>query len=231
MTLDELKENISSSAKQYYERFKETNFYHQLNDRFENMKASQQKVAIAAAAVISLIVLLFYPVTSFFESASLVGDFQSQREIIRSLINIQREIQEAPNLPEPPAADSIRSLAEAKIKEFNLLPEQIKSIESDSANSRLIPEKQLQSGLKITLNKVNIRQIVDIGAALQAINPSVKMLDMIIDPNATDKRYHDVVFRLVSLNIPKPPPPPPMEPEKKPTRKRNNNNSEEETTE
>lgn len=231
MTLDELKESISSNIKQTYERFKETDLYHQLNDRFENMKPTQQKLFIVGIASLITLVIFFYPATSFFESANLVHDFESQRDIIRSIIRVQRELQEVPSLPEAPALDSLRNLAEAKIKEFNLLPEQIKSIESGSANSRLIPEKQLQSGLTITLNKLNIRQIVDIGSSLQSLNPSVKMLDMVIDPNPSDNRYHDVIFRMVALNIPKPPPPPAFEPEKKPARKKAKSNSEEETTE
>ena len=223
MTLEELKENLTSSLKQSSERFKETSLYHQLSDRFENMKASQQKMAILMSVALVGILLFFIPVTSLLSSKSSIVEFESQRELIRDLIKVQREVQEVPNLPEPPSLDSMRSIAEAKVKEANLLPEQIKSIESGSPSSRLISPNHLQSGLSVSLNKLNIRQIVDIGSKLQDINPSVKILDLIIDPNVQDSRYFDVTYRLISLNIPNPPPPPMPENEKKPGRRKNMN--------
>lgn len=227
MTLDELKENIRTSLKQVYERFKETSIYHQLNDQFENMKASQQKLAIIVSCILVAALLLFMPITSLLSARSSIIEFESKRELIRDLIKVQREIQEVPALPEAPSNDSMRSLAEAKIKESNLLPEQIKAIESGNPMSRMISPNHLQSGLVVTLSKLNLRQIVDIGSKLQDINPSVKMIDLVIDPNPSDSRYLDVTFRLVSLNIPKPPPPPAFEPEKKSTRKKNKSKSDE----
>ena len=219
MTLDELKENISTNVKQLIERAKETAVYHQLSDRFENMRASQQRLTIIGSVLLLIFLLLVTPVSSLLSANSSLIEFETQRDLIRELIKVQREVRELPSLPDPPSADSLRALAEAKIKESNLLPEQIKAIETAQPNSRLISPNHLQSGVNIKLAKLNIRQIVDIGSKLQDINPSVKMIDIVIDPDATDPRYLDVTYRMISLNIPHPPAPVFEAPEK-PNRKK-----------
>jgi len=228
MTLDDLKENISSRMKSTLERVKESDYYHRLSDRFENMKASQQRLTLVGLVLALVILLLVTPISSLLSSSSSMGEFETQRELIRDLIKVQREMRELPNLPEAPSSDSLRALAEAKVKESNLLPEQIKGIEVGMPNSRLISPNHLQGSVTVRLSKLNVRQIVDIGAKLQDISPSVKMLDLIIDANTSDARYSDVTYRLVALNIPRPPPPSaPEAPEKRNRKKSKSSESDE----
>lgn len=227
MTLEELKENLTSRGKQVLERVKESSLYHKASDRFENMRASQQRVTLIGILSLSVILLLVTPVSSLLSSSSSLGEFEMERELIRDLIKVQRELRELPSLPEPPNAESLRMLAEAKVKESNLIPEQIKGFEVIMPNSRLISPNHLQGGLIVRLTKLNIRQIVDIGAKLQEINPSVKMIDIVIDPNPTDNRYSDVSYRLLALNVPRPPPPPAFEPPEKNNRKKSKSKSSE----
>jgi hypothetical protein len=82
---------------------------------------------------------------------------------------------------------------------------------------KLIPGNLSQGALTVTLAQLNLRQIVDLGHALQSLSPSVKMTDLKMEANAKDARYFDVVYKLVMLAVPSqaneaepeaPPPPP-----------------------
>ena len=78
----------------------------------------------------------------------------------------------------------------------------MKGIEVIAADTGLIPKGLLESGLRISLAKLNLRQIVDIGYNIQAISPSVKMNAINITANPEDPRYFDVEMKLVSLAVP-----------------------------
>ena len=63
--------------------------------------------------------------------------------------------------------------------------------------------------LNVSLNQLNLKQVIDVGYQLQALAPSLKILDIDLKANATDSRYLDVIFKLVSLKVPVLPPPEP----------------------
>jgi hypothetical protein len=202
MTLDELKERFSTEAKQSWEKFQDSSLYNQMRDRYENMSPLMQKLTLAGVGAALALFLLSFPYSAYNQSGEYVAEFEDKRAVIRELLKVSREASDVPNIPVPPPMESLKNMADTQVKNANLIPEQIKSIEVAPADSKLIPQSLSMGSLVVTLSKLNLRQVVDLGYQLQSINPSVKVQDLSMTANREDSRYFDVVYKLVALSVP-----------------------------
>lgn len=202
MNIDDLKDNLKSQFGQTWSRIEESSFYNQMKDRFENLSPTNQKLTLMGAGALLALVVISIPYSYYSTSTEYVATYEEKRGLIRELLKVTRESSEVPDLPSAPSAEVLKSNIENQLRMANLLPEQLKGIEVMTAETSLIPKGLLESGLRISLAKLNLRQIVDIGYNIQAVSPSVKMNDVNITANSEDPRYFDVDFKLVSLAVP-----------------------------
>jgi hypothetical protein len=222
---DNLKDSAKSAFDKTSERVRESDAYIQLQDRYQNLSPSGQKLARAAGILLILFVFLFVPLSYLSSSSQSITLFESKRELIRDLFRTYRESSSTQNVTLPPAPDSLRAQIQAVIQRAELTPEQNIGVAESSMDGRLIPQNLISSVLDIKLMKLNLKQIVDIGSAIVAINDSVKMKDVTIIANTTDNRYYDVTYKLYSLKVPEPIPEPvaELEPIKKGANSRGGN--------
>lgn len=202
MNFDDIKDNLKSQLGQTWSRVEDSSAYNQLRDRFENLTPTNQKLTLMAAGAVMALLIISIPYSYYSTSTEYVGTFEEKRGLIRELLKVTRESNEVPDLPVAPNADMLKGTIEGQLHMAKLLPEQMKSIEVVAADTGLIPKGLLESGLRISLAKLNLRQIVDIGYNIQAISPSVKMSAIDIKANVEDPRYFDVEMKLVSLAVP-----------------------------
>ena len=212
MNLEDLKERLLSDAKNTWERVQESTAYNQLRDRYENMSPPMQKLTLVGSAVVIALVIISIPYGKLTQSKEYVSEFESKRMTIRELLKVTREASEVPQIPQAPPIESVRTNIEGQLKLANLLPEQMRGIEPLNDSTPLIPATLLSGGLQISLVKLNVRQVVDIGYQIQNINPSLKLKDLTMTANQEDSRYFDVVFKVVALAVPAPPEVPVEEP-------------------
>ncbi|ASD64045.1 hypothetical protein [Bdellovibrio bacteriovorus] len=224
-SFDDLKEKLVSDARVTWERIQESGAYNQLRDRYENMTPAMQKLTLVGGVALVSLIILSIPYGKYTQSNEYVSEFESKRMTIRELLKVSRESSEVPQIPQAPSMDMIRNNIDNQIKAANLLPEQIKGTEIQENNSNLVPKNLTEGLLQVSLAKLNIRQVLDLGYQFQSINPSVKMKDMVMTANREDNRYFDVVYKLVALAVPAAPAPEAPEPPSRGNRfKRNNNN-------
>ncbi len=202
MNIDDLKDNLKSHLRQGWSRIEETSFYNQLKDRFENLSPTHQMLTMMGAGALMALMVISIPYSYYSQSTANISTYEAKRSLIRELLKVTRESSEVPDLPVAPTAEILKSNVENQLSIAHLLPEQIKAIEIISAETGLIPKNLLESGLKISLAKLNLRQIVDLGYNIQNISPSVKMNSLNISTNQEDSRYLDMEMRLVSLAVP-----------------------------
>ena len=220
--MEDFKERFLSQFKNIFERIQTSSFYVRARDQFDNMNPTQQIASLLVVVALIVFGLVYTPVTTYFSSSSNLVEFEAQRQTLRTLHQVYRESLNQPQIPTPPNSFDVKSQIEAKAKEMNFLPEQIKGIEpleASSVSSQLIPLARRSGGVLVRFAKLNLKQIVNMGEKIQAISPSLKLQDMLMVSNQEDARYYDVNFMLVSLNvpvdIPLPPPPPPSKSKKK----------------
>lgn len=220
-SFDDLKERFIADSRATWERIQESTAYNQMRDRYENMTPAMQKLTVVGGAALLTLIILSIPYGKFTQSNEYVGEFESKRMTIRELLKVSRESSDVPQIPQAPSMDMIRNNVDNQIKAANLLPEQIQGTEIQENTSNLVPKNLTEGLLQVSLVKLNLRQVLDLGYQFQSINSSVKLKDMIMTANREDGRYFDVVYKLVALAVPAPPAPEPMEP----PRGRKNRNS------
>ncbi len=202
MNFDDIKDNLKSQLGQTWSRFEDSSAYNQLRDRFENLTPTNQKLVLVGAGALTALLIFSIPFSYYSTSSEYVTTYEDKRGLIRELLKVTRESNEVPDLPTAPKADMLKNAIEGQLNMAKLLPEQMKGIEVMAAETGLIPKGLLESGLRVSLAKLNLRQIIDIGYNIQAISSSVKMNALNITANPEDPRYFDVEMRLVSLAVP-----------------------------
>lgn len=202
MNFDDLKEQLLSLFRRIAERIQDTPAYGQLKDRFDGLSPSMQRLTVFAGVVLAFLIVLSIPLSWHGESKTAMDDFDQRRNVIRELLKVSREAAEVPDIPTSPPVETLKGDVQARAKQANLLDEQIKSIETVSASGGLVPSDKSAGGLVVTLWKLNLRQLVDVGTQLSHISPSVKMTGVEIAANKEDGHYFDVIYRLTALAVP-----------------------------
>jgi hypothetical protein len=102
----------------------------------------------------------------------------------------------------PPPIDSLKSRIQTELQASRVMQDLIKSVETVPLGSRLFPQELSDGTIEVVVNKLNLKQIIDVGQQLTALSASVKMKDMIMNANGEDERYYDVIYRLIVLKVP-----------------------------
>ena len=216
--LDELKDQLKTSLQTTWERIQESEAYNQLNDKYQSLSPSGQKVAQAVTAVILAGIVFYSPISQVQLSSELLGQFEEKRTLIRDLFKTYRESSANLQMAPAPQSAELISTIQGSLQGAKLVPEQIVSVTPTQAEGRLIPTNLQQEVVEVKLAKLNLRQVVDIGAQLANISQAVKVKDMFMQANAEMAGYFDVAYKLYALKVPEAlpePPPEPVNPKKK----------------
>lgn len=202
MNFDDIKDRIKTEFQNLWTRIQESSTFIQLQDRFENLSPSGQKIALLTSAIAVVLILLSIPWSSFNSSQDKLADFDSKRNLIHDLFKVAKESSGSAQIPSPLNESSIRSRVQSELSAARLLPEQVTGIDAVVEQSNMIPSQWLETVLKVRLSKLNLRQIVDLGYQLSNLSVNVKMKDFAMQANPTDQRYFDVIYKLAVLKVP-----------------------------
>jgi len=215
--LSSLVENLKTTGLQIFEKIQETSLYQKLKERYESLPSSLQKTVLAAGLIALAALLMMIPLSTYWAGNETISSFEEKRGLIQDLFKVSTEGQVSLPVDPPPPIESLKSQIEMQLNKAQLTPDQQKGVSLDSVPS-VFPKDLATGALSISLAKLNLRQIVDIGYQIQSISSGTKMVDLIIQANAQDSRYFDVIYRLITLNVPQfsvssdselaPPPPP-----------------------
>jgi len=204
--LDDIKEKLKSTFHGVSERVQETSAFQSARDRYGSLSPAAQKSTLILSALLIFLAIVAVPLTSFLNSLDSVNQFEARRDLIHDLYRATSEIQNATGLQAPPPITSLQSRIESELKNNMLLPDQIRAVQLDAPPGSL-PKDAIAGSLMVSLAKLNLRQIVDIGSLLQGLGNAIKVVDMDLRSDSEDPRYYDVIYKLVALNVPSLPPP------------------------
>lgn len=214
--LDDIKEQLKSQWQILSQKIQDSQAYIQLQDRYQTMTPSMQKMTKFGIGFLIVFLFLFYPFSLFFTSQESISLFEEKRNLIRELFKTYRETSARPNISMPPAVESLKASIASIIQMQDLTPEQNQGVTDSFSEGSLIPQSLVSNVLEVHLSKLNIKQIVDIGTGIIGISDTVKMKDMSLSAHPADTRYFDVKFKLYTLKVPEATPEPPPEMEAKP---------------
>ena len=161
---------------------------------------------IGLTAFLALL-LLALPLTYYAASVDSVDSFENRKSLIRKLFRTQREAEVLKNAPLAVSAQDLQARAQGKLATLGLSPEQVGGVtpyDNASAGKPIaaVPKGVIQSGAAVALRSLNLRQVVDIGYDMQALDPSVKLVGLEVHAAAANPHYFDVIYKLVSFSIP-----------------------------
>lgn len=215
--LTELWGQISSRLEAISQRVQDTEAFQRLAEKYNSLSPQGQKAANIGFVLLLIAIALFFPGTTLMDSQNQMSTFESQRGLIKDLFRTYREATSQSGLPVPPPSDMMMNQINSQLKSAQLLPEQIISVSPGQVEGSLIPEGLVRDVVVVSLAKLNLRQILDIGNNLNRISQTVKVKDLSIQASANMAGYFDTTFKVYALNIPEPvelAPPDAEEPEK-----------------
>ena len=218
--LQDILEQFKQRGEELLEKIKETEAYQKISDRYESLSPQGQKATKIISAIILVLIVVYTPLSQLSNSKELIGHFESKRQLIRDLFKVYRESGSQSALPQAPTPETVMSMINSTLQSEQLLPEQILTVQKGTSEGRLIPQNMLSEVIDVRLSKLNLRQIVDIGARLAQLSKALKLKDMSIQAHAESKDYYDVTYKVYALNVPAAPPEPPPEPENKNPKKK-----------
>lgn len=202
MNLDDIKDILKNESKATWDRIQETSFYNNLKDRFDSLNSSAQKLIISSTLFFIILGLFSIPWSYYSTSTESVENFENQRQLIRDMLKVTRESNDAPDIPIPPPIENLKTKINSLITSAGLVDTQIGSVEIVTEASNLIPAQFNNGLLKITLKMLNLNQIIDFGYQFQTINNSVKLKDLILEPNSENTKYFDAIYKMAVLSPP-----------------------------
>ena len=206
MILDDIKDKVREKLAAGFARLQETSAYSDLSEKFESLSPSGQKGVIAGVAFLLGLILLAVPYTLLSSSSDTVTEFEDKRNLIRELFRTKHESAILDTAVPAITPQDLLARSQNQINSAQLQPEQIRGVgpydNSGPQASPIIPKGVIQQGVNVSLAKLNMRQLVDIGHQLQAVHPSAKMIGMEVTANRDNAHFFDVIYKLVSFSMP-----------------------------
>lgn len=200
MALEDVKENLSEQFKQIWGRVRESDAYLQASEKYQSLSPAGQTGVLIGAVLVGFLIVMAVPASFYFSSSSEIGDYESKRDTIRELFKVSREAAAIPRPPPPVTASDLTNMARTVASTARLQPEQITSVNETPANVAGISKAIDQAGIQVALAKVNLKQIVDIGAQLQNMQGTARMMGLEVKANLQDPKYYDVVYKIVAFS-------------------------------
>jgi hypothetical protein len=211
-SLDAAKEKIIDAVSLKWSEFQESSTYMTFKEKHDDLNPIVQKLIKYGVAITALLILLLIPFSFLSSSWDKVDEFTEKKTLVRELLRLRRDLNQAPVVPTPPTSAQLKSQVDSLLTEFQLLPEQIAEVTTsqfhsssnpaETSQSNLIPKTFEQEGVQASLQKLTLTQIVDLSFRLKGLNAGAKLLAMDMKASSFDPHYYDVMFRLVSFSIP-----------------------------
>ena len=201
--LDDLKDSLRDRSKAIAARIRETDAWLQLTEKYQSLSPTGQKLSIAGASLLAFLIVMAVPWSFYSGSQSSLADFESKRGVVRELFRVNREASALPPAPPPVSSADLQNMARSSLTAARLMPDQISAVTDSNIKIPSVPSTIDQAGIQVSLLKLNLKQIVDIGYGLQGLQPTARMTGLEIKANAADAKYYDVIYRIVAF-APKP---------------------------
>lgn len=203
MNLNDLKEQLSNQAQDLLQKIQDSAVFQNLKEKYDDLPASQQKIVTVLLSLIFIFFVFSIPFDNWSKSSDSVHVFESQRELINNLTAVTRETNETVVYAPAPPLGQIKTDMELKLQQYQLVAEQIGTLQVDlNSTEGLIPIARQEGSLKVPLKKLNLRQMVDIVSDLQRVHPAVKLASFKVDSHIKDPRYLDVLLDFIVIKIP-----------------------------
>jgi len=203
MAFEDLRERLKESTSEALAKIQENSTFNSMREKYESQTPVVQKViAWGGAAFFVFLVVWMLPGSYLVSSSDSLARFEENRELIQGLLRASHSAKEPPPLPPPLSFDSLRSSIETSLRNNGLIGEQFGDMIQipESELRGLAPGGVVVTGIAVTLKKLNVTQVIEIGNMVQNLNtPGNKMLGVDVLQSAGQTHYYDMIMRLVNF--------------------------------
>ena len=208
MALEDLKDKVRDTVQTLASQIQESDAFIQLKEKFQDRSPRAQKMILWGGGAGAALVLLLIPWVFFFSSSmTVMGEFEDKKQLMRELFRVSRVASTLPPLPPAVTQGDLRNIITGELQMVNPpVKDQVGPMTDFDNTGRVTGtpfSKEIeQRGVAVTLTKLNLQQVVDIGRRLQAVRPTTKMLGIEIKATDKDPHYFDVTYRIAALSLP-----------------------------
>jgi len=209
LAFENLREQLKDKLEELKVQLEGSPSFNTLKERYETLSPTTQKTVLWSSIIFVSFMMFSCPMSYWSESVDNISQYEETRDMIRDLLRSSHLVNQMGSGPEQIPLENLKSLIQSRLGETRLVPEQIASIESIDTTTlgpALAPSGIIQETLQVSLKKLNLRQVVDLGYKMQEIHGTVKLAGLDIVATAENDHYFDVLFKLVKFSLPGPPP-------------------------
>lgn len=205
MTFEDLKEQLKDRFEEFRGQLENSPAFNTLKEKYENLSTNAQKTLIWSGVVVATLLLFSCPMSFRSSSSTNIAKYQEVRSLIRDLLHSSSLANQMDGGADQVTMDGLQGMIQARLADSRLLPEQmagIQNIDPAKLGSSLAPAGITQEALQVSLKKLNLKQIVELGYKLQDMHASVKLAGFNIMATAENDHYFDVVFQMIRFSLP-----------------------------
>jgi hypothetical protein len=205
MALEDIRDSVKEQLSAVFARVRETSAFIELSEKYQGLSPGAQKASLAGASVVAFLVLMALPYAYFSSSSDLITQYEDKRMLVQDYYHISRAANSVANRNAAPVTGSeFQSRAQGIVNEAALQAEQMQYVSPiPEGNVPGISKAIDQAGVEVSLKKLNLTQVIDIGYKLQSMDSRGRLMGLDIKANATDRHYFDVIYRVIGFG-PKP---------------------------
>jgi type II secretory pathway component PulM len=176
MAFEDLKDQLSERAQGYWSRIQESSIYIQLHEKYADLSPTSQKIVLGIGSLVLIFFTLMIPWSYISSSQQSIADFEANKTLLRDLFRVSRASAELEGAPPQVDPNALATRAQSQLGTMSLQAEQIeKVIAVDNALGGPgipgVPKAVQQKGIEVTLRKLNVRQVIEIGYQLLTLQP------------------------------------------------------------
>lgn len=206
MNLDDIKDQLRDQFNALWSRIQESTTYNSVKEKYDSLPTVAQKGLAFGSGFVAVLIILSIPFSYINSANTSIEEFNEYRTLLRDLLRVGGAAKDAPPLPPGISAAELQGQVQALTTELGLLADQMVGVAplKDNPSPTLASRVIRQDGVSVTLKKLNLNQILDIGYRLQSLSNGTKLAGVDILANAEDNHYYDVTYKVVNFSLPTP---------------------------
>ncbi len=205
MDIESLKENLIKKFNTYKSWLEDSEIYSRLGEFYHNLSPNIQKLVFYGFLFFVIYGIYSLPASYVSASREKLTFFEENRKLTRDMIRASHIAKTTPSPPSAPSTGQLRSDVENKIRVQQVITEQKKEISPLTRVSEpsLLPKKVKQIGLKINIDKLTLKQVVQLGESLDSIESS-RLMNTTVQADKEDPHYFNVEYEVAGFSVPQP---------------------------
>lgn len=200
MNFDDIRDQLKERLEQLKGSIIDSSLYISLSEKYADLSTRNQALVKLAAGAGILYFILSFPLSAYFESAEFEQLFLERRDAVHAFFNISIEEQANPQISQGLSEQELIGRVQREFEIEKLIPDQSPQVVAKREQPTLFPAGTDFARVQATAKKLNLRQVINLAARFNAMNPSSFLLNLVLQENAgSEGGYFDVEFDIVSF--------------------------------